>query len=116
MRESAVKNRLYRSLEKLKKELKEWGDITIMSILDLISFESKSEVSHHQSKVHQDLFQELKNNVEQIAAKYSHQPSHKIVIEIYPDLPTFHQAVGESDAPDWFMGTFDNNTLKSSHP
>ena len=67
MRESAVKNRLYRSLEKLKKELKEWGDITIMSILDLISFESKSEVSHHQSKVHQDLFQELKNNVEQIA-------------------------------------------------
>lgn len=116
MRESAVKNRLYRSLEKLKKELKEWGDITIMSILDLISFESKSEVSHRQSKVHQDLFEELKNNVEQIAAKYNHQPSRKIVIEIYPDLPTFHQAVGESDAPDWFMGTFDNNTLKIVSP
>ncbi|MGG4106974.1 RNA polymerase sigma factor [Paenibacillus lautus] len=116
MRESAVKNRLYRSLEKLKKELKEWGDITIMSILDLISFESKSEASHRQSQVHQDLFQELKNNVEQIAAKYNHQPSRKIVIEIYPDLPTFHQAVGESDAPDWFMGMFDNNTLKIVSP
>lgn len=116
MRESAVKNRLYRSLEKLKKELKEWGDITIMSILDLISFESKSEANHQQSNVHQDLFQELKNNVEQIAAKYNHQPSSKIVIEIYPDLPTFHQAVNESDAPDWFMGTFDNNTLKIVSP
>ncbi|MGG4095283.1 RNA polymerase sigma factor [Paenibacillus lautus] len=116
MRESAVKNRLYRSLEKLKKELKEWGDITIMSILDLISFESKSEASHRQSQVHQDLFQELKNHVEQIAAKYNHQPSRKIVIEIYPDLPTFHQAAGESDAPDWFMGTFDNNTLKIVSP
>ncbi|MGG4341735.1 RNA polymerase sigma factor [Paenibacillus lautus] len=116
MHESAVKNRLYRSLEKLKKELKEWGDITIMSILDLISFESKSDASHHQSNVHQDLFQELKNDVERIAARYNHQPSHKIVIEIYPDLPTFHQAVGESDAPDWFMGTFDNNTLKIVSP
>lgn len=116
MRESAVKNRLYRSLEKLKKELKEWGDITIMSILDLISFESKSEASHQQSNVRQDLFQEMKNNVEQIAAKYNHQPSSKIVIEIYPDLPTFHQAVNESDAPDWFMGTFDNNTLKIVSP
>ena len=54
-------------LGEAKERIKEWGDITIMSILDLISFESKSEVSHHQSKVHQDLFQELKNNVEQIA-------------------------------------------------
>ncbi|KOR89029.1 RNA polymerase sigma factor [Paenibacillus solani] len=116
MRESAVKNRLYRALEKLKKELKEWGDITMMSILDLISIESKSEGSHRQSKVHEDLFQELKNNVEQITAKYKHQPSSKIVIEIYPDLPTFHQAVGEVDAPDWFMGTFDNNILKIVSP
>lgn len=116
MRESAVKNRLYRSLEKLKKELKEWGDITIMSILDLISIKSKSEAHQGQSKVHQDLFQELTNNVEQIAAKYKHQPSRKIVIEIYPDMPTFHQAVGESDAPDWFMGTFDNKTLKIVSP
>lgn len=116
MRESAVKNRLYQSLAKLKKELREWGDITIMSILDLISIESKSEANHHQNKVHQDLFQELKNNVEQMAAKYNHQPSRKIVIEIYPDLPTFHQAVGESDAPNWFMGTFDNCTLKIVSP
>jgi len=116
MRESAVKNRLYRALEKLKQELKEWGDITMMSILDLISIESKTEDSNRQSKVHQDLFQELKNHVEQIAEKYKHQPSSKIIIEIYPDLLTFHQAVGEVDAPDWFMGTFDNNTLKIVSP
>jgi RNA polymerase sigma-70 factor (ECF subfamily) len=119
MRESAVKNRLYRSLEKLRRELKEWGDITIMSIQDMISIVNKSEtndVTESLKKVHQDLFHELKVNVERISLKYKHQPSRKIIIEIYPDLPTFHQAVGEENAPNWFMGTFEENYLKIVSP
>ncbi|WP_314587037.1 sigma-70 family RNA polymerase sigma factor [Paenibacillus terrigena] len=119
MRESAVKNRLYRALEKLKKELKEWGDITIMSIQELISIVNKSEASSKNdgmNKVYQDLFDELKGQVERITTTYRHQPSQKIVIEIYPDLPTFHQAVGETDAPNWFMGTYDHNILKIVSP
>lgn len=119
MRESAVKNRLYRSLEKLRRELKEWGDITIMSIQDMISIVNKSEtneVQDHSKKVHQDLFNELKDNVEKITSKFNHQPSQKIIIEIYPDLPTFHQAVGEADAPNWFMGTYEGNILKIVSP
>ncbi|QYR21488.1 RNA polymerase sigma factor [Paenibacillus sp. sptzw28] len=119
MRESAVKNRLYRSLEKLRRELKEWGDIAIMSIQDMISIVSKSETNDtndSSKKVHHDLFNELKDNVETISSKFNHHPSTKIVIEIYPDLPTFHQAVGEADAPNWFMGTFKENKLKIVSP
>jgi RNA polymerase sigma-70 factor (ECF subfamily) len=119
MRESAVKNRLYRSLEKLRRELKEWGDIAIMSIQDMISIVSKNETNDANDsvkKVHQDLFNELKDNVEKISAKFNHHPSTKVIIEIYPDLPTFHRAVGEADAPDWFMGTYEGNILKIVSP
>lgn len=119
MRESAVKNRLYRSLEKLRKELKEWGDITIMSIQDMISIVSKSEtkdINNSLEKVQQDLFNELKNNVDTISSKYNHYPSRKIIIEMYPDLPTFHQAAGEANAPNWFMGTIEENKLKIVSP
>ncbi|OMD53194.1 MULTISPECIES: RNA polymerase sigma factor [Paenibacillus] len=92
MRESAVKKRLYRALEKLRSELKEWGDITIMSIQDRISIVSKSDTivtNDSMEKVHRDLFN---------------------------DLPTFHQAVGEVDAPNWFIGTFEGNKLKIVSP
>lgn len=51
MRESAVKNRLHRSLEKLRRELKEWGDITIMSIQDMISIVSKSETNDANDRI-----------------------------------------------------------------
>ncbi|WP_127529322.1 RNA polymerase sigma factor [Paenibacillus kobensis] len=119
MPESAVKNRLYRALNKLKKELKEWGDITIMSIKELILIVDKSEASSKNdgmNKVYHDLFEELKNNVDRILATYRHRPSQKIAIEIYPDLSTFHQAIGEPDAPDWFMGTYEHNKIKIVSP
>ncbi|MCM3781556.1 sigma-70 family RNA polymerase sigma factor [Neobacillus mesonae] len=119
MRESAVKNRLYRSLEKLKTELKEWGDVTIMSIQDLISIVNKGDnesTNNRLKKVHHDLFVELSNNVERISSKYNYHSSRKVVIELYPDLPTFHQAVGEADAPNWFMGTYEGNILKIVSP
>ncbi|WP_422659961.1 RNA polymerase sigma factor [Paenibacillus sp. EC2-1] len=119
MPESAVKNRLYRALKKLKIALKEWGDITIMSIKELISIVDKNESSTKNdgmNKVYHDLFEELKSNVERILATYRHRPSQKITIEIYPDLSTFHQAVGEPDAPDWFMGTYEHNKIRIVSP
>lgn len=119
MSESAVKNRLYRALNKLKKELKEWGDITIMSIKELISIVDKSEApskNDGMNKVYHDLFEELKSNVNRIITIYRHRPSQKIAIEIYPDLPTFHQAINEPDAPNWFMGTYEDNKIKIVSP
>ncbi|WP_337033886.1 sigma-70 family RNA polymerase sigma factor [Paenibacillus illinoisensis] len=119
MRESAVKNRLYRALEKLKKELKEWGGVTIMSIQDLISIVNKGEnggLNNRLNKVHQDLFNELSDHIERISLKYNYHPSRKVTIEVYPDLPSFHQAVGEADAPNWFMGTYEGSILKIVSP
>lgn len=119
MRESAVKNRLYRALDKLKKELKEWGDITIMSINEMISIVNKNETSSNNAamnKVYRDLFDELKSNVERIFTTFQHRPSQKVIIEIYPDLPTFHQAIGEPDAPNWFMGTYEGNKIQIVSP
>lgn len=90
-----------------------------MSILDMISIVSKNEgkdSKEHQDQVHQDLFNVLKENVERISSKFKHRPSNKIIIEMYPDLPTFHQAVGEADAPNWFMGTIEGNRLKIVSP
>ncbi|WP_293017175.1 sigma-70 family RNA polymerase sigma factor [Paenibacillus sp.] len=107
MPESAVKNRLYRALNKLKKELKEWGDITIMSIKELISIVDKSETpskNDGMNKVYHDLFEELKSNVDRIITTYRHRPSQKIAIEIYPD------------APNWFMGTYKDNKIKIVSP
>ncbi|WP_411735416.1 RNA polymerase sigma factor [Paenibacillus sp. M2] len=119
MRESAVKNRLYRALEKLKKELKEWGGVTIMSIQDLISIVNKGEsegLNNHPDKVHHDLFNELSDHIERISLKYNYHPSRKVTIEVYPDMPSFHQAVGEADAPNWFMGTYEGSILKIVSP
>ncbi|NMO98051.1 RNA polymerase sigma factor [Paenibacillus lemnae] len=119
MRESAVKNRLYRALNKLKEELKEWGGVTSMAIQELISIIDKGDnagTNQHLKKVQQDLFTELGNHVERISSKYNYHPSRKVVIEMYPDLPTFHQAVGEVDAPNWFMGTYEGHILKIVSP
>ncbi|GIP31588.1 RNA polymerase sigma factor [Paenibacillus sp. J2TS4] len=120
MRESAVKNRLYRSLSKLRNELKDWGGFNLMTVQSWISIVNKQEPDDQnkdrQIKVYEDLFNELQANVDRMAAKFNHKPSRKIVIEIYPDLPTFHQAVGEADAPDWFMGTIEGNKLKIVSP
>jgi RNA polymerase sigma-70 factor, ECF subfamily len=119
MRESAVKNRLYRALEKMRSRLNEWGDIAMQSIQDMVSIVNKDEGNHadaRQKKVHADLFNELKGNVERLTEKYSHQPSQKIIIEIYPDLATFHQAMGEENAPDWLIGIFEGCYLKIVSP
>ncbi|MBY0219207.1 hypothetical protein [Paenibacillus illinoisensis] len=53
------------------------------------------------NKVHHDLFNELSDHIERISLKYNYHPSRKVTIEVYPDLPSFHQAVGEADAPNW---------------
>ncbi|URN92998.1 MAG: hypothetical protein NAG76_14235 [Candidatus Pristimantibacillus lignocellulolyticus] len=75
-----------------------------MSIKELISIVDKSEApskNDGMNKVYHDLFEELKSNLDRIITTYRHRPSQKITIEIYPDLPTFHQAINEPLAPKW---------------
>ncbi|MFC5651411.1 RNA polymerase sigma factor [Paenibacillus solisilvae] len=131
MRQSAVKNRYYRALERLRSELNEWGDITIMSIENRFAVIHKDDSDsstpssstlnqqqqqQQQSKVHKDLFEELRLNVDRLSKTYKHASTRKIIFEIYPDLPAFHQAVGEPDAPNWFMGTYEGDVIKMVSP
>ncbi|GGH51559.1 hypothetical protein GCM10008014_17390 [Paenibacillus silvae] len=119
MRESAVKNRLYRALAKLKNELNGWGSMANMSMEQFISIVNKGNSEHSDDqlkKANHDLFTELDAQVERLAVKYHYQPSRKVIIEMYSDLPTFHQAVGEKDAPNWFTGTYQNEILKIVSP
>lgn len=90
-----------------------------MSIQDLISIVNKGEnegLNNQPNKVHHDLFNELSDHIERISLKYNYHPSRKVTIEVYPDMPSFHQAVGEADAPNWFMGTYEGSILKIVSP
>jgi RNA polymerase sigma-70 factor (ECF subfamily) len=121
MRLSAVKNRLYRALGKLRKELyNDWEVRGFMSVIDKITVVSTEELNagtpNNDKKVYQDIIDQLKDSVDRISERLRHKPSKKITIEIYPDLHSFHQAVGEPDAPDWFMGTIEDHTIKIASP
>ncbi|WP_336785614.1 RNA polymerase sigma factor [Paenibacillus sp. MMO-177] len=120
MRISAVKNRLYRALTKLRNELDDREAQKIMSIIDTISIESKNagttNATKSDNKIYQDIIEHLRVNVDQICLKLKHHPSKKLTIEIYPDFSSFHQAVNEPDAPDWFMGIIEADTIKMASP
>lgn len=118
MKESAVKNRLYRALGKLRNSLKEWGTsgMSLEELFSIINHQEPGASVTENAQVYTDLMQELKNNVDLVSTCLDHSPSGKIVIEIYPNLQQFHQAVNETDAPDWFMGTYRGNTLKIVSP
>jgi len=118
---SAVKNRLYRALGKLRMELHDdWGVRGFMSVIDKITVVSAEEpvagTPKKDQKVYQDIIDQLKANVDRIVALLRHEPSKKITIEIYPDLHAFHQAVGEPDAPNWFMGMIEGDKIKIASP
>ncbi|GLX67537.1 RNA polymerase sigma factor [Paenibacillus glycanilyticus] len=117
---STVKNRLYRALKKLRNELDNWEAQKIMSILDSISIVSKdvgtTNTTTPDKKIYQDIIEHLRVNVDHICIKLKHHPSKKLTIEIYPDISFFHQAVDEPDAPDWFMGMIEADTIKITSP
>ncbi len=120
MRMSAVKNRLYRALVKLRNELDDWEAQKMMSILDTISIVSKDVGSTRTTtpdhKIYRDIIEHLRVNVDHICLKLKHHPSKRITIEIYPDLNSFHQAVNEPEAPNWFMGMIEADTIKITSP
>lgn len=46
----------------------------------------------------------LTNNYDRIADSLNTIFSHKIIVDIYPDLATYHAAIGWPTAPDWVVG------------
>lgn len=119
MRTSAVKNRLYRALAKLRSELQHGEDQGIMSIIDSISIVNKDggrQANAADRTPDQAVIAQLSGHVDRICALFRHRPSTRLTIEVYPDLHAFHQAVHEPDAPNWFMGTIDGNTIRIASP
>ncbi|CAM3428166.1 RNA polymerase sigma factor [Paenibacillus lupini] len=120
MRMSAVKNRLYRAIARLRTELYNWEAQKMLSIIDSISIVSKNVESKVNLKtdtqIYQDIIEHLRVHVDRICTELQHQPTNPLTIEIYPDLYTFHQAVLEPDAPNWFMGMIEENTIKITSP
>ncbi|OPA73865.1 hypothetical protein BVG16_25835 [Paenibacillus selenitireducens] len=121
IRMSTAKNRFYRALNKLRKDLEDKDVRHLMSIIDYISVVNKGTAAidhsrNDQEKVLRDIISELKTNVERIHTRVRHQPTKRVTIEIYPNLPSFHIAVGEPDAPAWFMGMIEEDTIKIASP
>ena len=46
----------------------------------------------------------LSNNYDRVADSLNTSFSHKIIVDIYPDLATYHAAIGWPTAPDWVVG------------
>jgi len=47
----------------------------------------------------------LSENYDRIAATLNTQLTSTVIVDVYPDLATFHAAIGWPDAPDWVVGT-----------
>lgn len=58
----------------------------------------------------------LENNYGKITSDLDAEPSEKCRLMIYPDIDSFHKAIGYDDAPDWLAGTADGNTLHMVSP
>jgi RNA polymerase sigma-70 factor (ECF subfamily) len=113
---STTKNRLYRALAKLRFELVDQKEEpSHMSVIQNFLFMDHSSPDSV-TQVREDLISELGKCVERVTARLRHQPTTKLTIEIFPDLKTFHLAVGEPDAPDWFMGVIEGSTIRIVSP
>jgi len=120
MRKSAVKNRLYRALGKLRTEILDWGGSVPMSVSEWISLvnilEDKDSALSNKA-ASEELLNELINNLDKITEHFG-PLKKKIVIEIYPDLSTFHEHTGKPDGPDWYVAMLSNDgsTIKIVSP
>ncbi|MBD2863125.1 RNA polymerase sigma factor [Paenibacillus oceani] len=116
LKRSTTKNRLYRALAKLRTDLAdlEEGPASIPLFQNFLFMDRPAPA--HAAQVREDLLGGLGSGVERVTARLRHQPAEKLTIQIYPDLAAFHRAVGEPDAPDWFMGVIDGTTIKIVSP
>ena len=58
----------------------------------------------------------LTANYDRIADSLNVQLSEVIVVDVYPDLSTFHTAIGWPDAPDWLIGNASDSTINLVSP
>lgn len=63
-----------------------------------------------------DLAKVLKDNYSRISKDLNINLKDKIIIEIYPDINSYHNSIGSPNAPDWVVGTGWGNKIKMVSP
>lgn len=121
MKESAVKNRLYRALGRLKNELSQWRGDRSMSAQELISLIRTFEIEGHANREQETearIVRTLQERLAQITEHLQCKLDKKVVIELYPSLEALRREANKPDAPDWFVAYLakDCTTIKSVTP
>lgn len=63
-----------------------------------------------------DLAEALEGCYERTTTDLGKMPSGKVKVNIYPDIDSFHNAMGRSNAPDWSVGEAKNGALYMTSP
>lgn len=63
-----------------------------------------------------DLSKILEDNYNRISKDLNVTLKEKVIIEIYPDIKVFHEAIGAPNAPNWVVGTGWENKIKMVSP
>ena len=63
-----------------------------------------------------DLSKILEENYNKISKNLNVTLKEKVIIEIYPDIKAFHDAIGSPNAPDWVVGIGWENKVKMVSP
>ncbi len=66
--------------------------------------------------VSEQLLDQLEEMFEKLSKDFNHTYSSVITVEIYPDIHSFHKAIGKPSAPDWISSRADNNSIKGVSP
>jgi RNA polymerase sigma-70 factor, ECF subfamily len=66
--------------------------------------------------VAETMLNEAENFYMHLAKDFKGEFSTKIIMNIYPDLLTFHQAIGWPTAPDWVIGDDHHNIINNVSP
>lgn len=56
------------------------------------------------SEFMENLSSEIEKRYEKVTTELDHKLGYKISVYIYPDLNTFHKALGNPDLPSWYIG------------
>lgn len=58
----------------------------------------------------------LTANYDRVADSLNVQLTEKVVVNVYPDLSSYHTSIGWADAPDWVVGTAGDNKIDLVSP
>lgn len=64
----------------------------------------------------EDLSKILEENYNRISKDLNVTLKEKVIIEVYPDIKAFHDAIGSPNAPNWVVGTGWENKIKMVSP